>query len=271
MTELPATVSTLAQYAEWIERVCDLFTDEQSNECPPLWFRGVGDESYQLIPGLYRREDGRSVWSDYEFRDQFRRRALSLPKEMLPRDDWEWYFLMQHYRVPTRLLDWTEAALVALYFGLQACEERLLRRDGDALREGHRPAVWVVDPEAVNSHLEFEGAVSPDWFDLGSYLPRLYSKAQLPEKPVAIDPPYLAQRVMVQRSHFSLHGSDDGPLEEMSYLRNGHGLMKVVVAVDDRDALGHMRWQLRLLGITETVIFPDMEGLARELNQEYQT
>jgi len=47
--------------------------------------------------------------------------------------------------------------------------------------------------------------------------------------------------------------------------------MKVVVAVDDRDALGHMRWQLRLLGITETVIFPDMEGLARELNQEYQT
>jgi hypothetical protein len=190
---------------------------------------------------------------------------------MLPRDDWEWYFLMQHYRVPTRLLDWTEAALVALYFALQACEERLLRQDVKTLDEEHRPAVWVVDPEVVNTHLNFEGTVSPDWFDLEAYLPRLYSfGGQLPEKPVAIDPPYLAQRVMVQRSHFTLHGSDDGALEDMPYLKSTGKLIKVVVAVDDRDELGHMRWQLRLLGITETLIFPDMEGLARELGQEYQ-
>jgi len=270
MPNLSTPISTLAQFTQWIERLSELFTDK-GNECPPLWFRGVGDESYGLQPGLYRLADGEDPLTDYELRDQFSRRALALPKEMLPRDRWEWYFLMQHYRVPTRLLDWTEAALIALYFALQACEQRLERQRIKAIAKMHRPAVWVLDPETVNKHLNFDGPVSPDWYDLDAYMPDLYSgrRTRVPKRPVAIDPPYLAQRVMVQRSHFTLHGSDRRSLDNIPYIRKSGRLIKVAIDVRDRDALSHMRWQLRLLGMTETVIFPDMEGLARELGQEY--
>jgi hypothetical protein len=39
--------------------------------------------------------------------------------------------------------------------------------------------------------------------------------------------------------------------------------------VGDEDAIERWRWHLSLLGVTETTIFPDLEGLARELRFEY--
>ena len=53
----------------------------------------------------YRSESGREKYAEDEVRSEFKRRALPLVAERPPRDDWEWYYLMQHYGAPTRLLD----------------------------------------------------------------------------------------------------------------------------------------------------------------------
>ena len=257
MPKLRTTVTSLAGFVDWVEAVSDKFREEK--EYPGIWFRGVSNSTYALLPGLYRRNPGSDTYADAddELRYEFQRRARPLTTDIRPQNNWEWYFIMQHYRVPTRLLDWTDAALVALHFAVQGCV-------GDA-----RSAVWALNPFAMNQHLGFLGPVGVDWPGVDRYLPPPYTGwAKVPKRPIAIDPPLVAARMLVQHSHFTLHGKDRRPLEDMKNLMGPSRLVKVVVDLepDDREFL---LWQLRLCGILETSIFPDLEGLTRDLGEEY--
>jgi len=102
-----------------------------------LWFRGQPSE-FGLSPRIHRKEYRDAV--EEEIRLQFQSRALQLMQTRLPEPDqcWNWYFLMQHYGAPTRLLDWTDNQLVALFFAV-ADEYK-----SDA-------AVWILDPYWLNS------------------------------------------------------------------------------------------------------------------------
>ena len=180
-----------------------------------------------------------------------------------PRNDWEWYFLMQHFRAPTRLLDWTDSAFVALYFAITSWKPASAKKKAV-------PAVWALNPFTLNwETIKKWGAVGGSWKEAQPYLPEVYRDAKLPKYPIAIDPELTAQRMVVQRSHFTIHGSDMRSMEEMREEIGLHrDLFKVIIDIDG-DGVDYLKWHLTLLGITETALFPDLEGLARELRSEY--
>jgi len=259
---IPKSVSTLSEFVEWVEAIGEKFTTSEGYEAP--WFRGAGDSTYSLIPSLYRSDAGREDLADDELRYEFSRKALPLVAESHPRNDWEWYFLMQHYRAPTRLLDWTDSALVALYFALTSWSPAA---KGKAAR---KPAVWALNPWALNRHHGQSGPVGPGWPEVDRYLPPSYEEKHIPQYPIALDPAFTAQRMLVQHSHFTIHGTDMRSLDEMSeHLGLQGGLFQLVIDADEDD-IDYLRQAMTWLGITETSIFPDLEGLARELRLEYR-
>lgn len=220
------------------------------------WFRGQRLASWPLLPNLYRR---RLADAETDLRMEFRRRAMQLIPGRMPADDWQWYFLMQHHGAPTRLLDWTDSALVALFFAVSSNAAGSPRVDADA-------AVWMLDPWALNGAVLGDHRVyDTSWSHAAAYLPVLPSADLEPSLPIAIDPPHFTTRVAVQRSHFTVFGSDPDGLARVA---SGYERMLAKVTIPRR-AIAQVRIDLGTCGIRDTSVFPDLEGLSRELVRLY--
>lgn len=91
------------------------------------FFRGHGDESWKLLPSIYRET------YLIENEDKIIKDALTYcPDDFLPSDTlFEKLVKLQHYGYSTRLLDLTTNALVALYFALGDKKHR--KKDGELI------------------------------------------------------------------------------------------------------------------------------------------
>lgn len=177
----------------------------------------------------------------------------------------QWLFLARHVGLPTRLLDWTEGALVALYFALRT------KPKGE-----QPPVVWMLNPHALNKLSEGRSKTQvhpndptltwPPKLEDGTvnlYFLNIAGAWELDqvgtEYPIAIYPTNIHPRMSAQHSCFTIHGKDKRALSKMVGTDCLHRYD--VEAMDRAKAL----LQLRRLGIAEAGLYPEAEGLAREL------
>jgi hypothetical protein len=216
-----------------------------------LWFRGA-DREHDPIPSLFRYKDA----DEWEVRREFRRRGLLMLSEREPADEWEWYFLMRHHNAPTRLLDWTDSALIALYFSLR-----------QHVPEGVPAAIWVLDPVRLNEVVcNTDSVVLSNEPQAEGYLTDSPRQELGPELPIAVDPIHVSRRLAVQRSRFTIHGRDRNGLITVA-TKHPNVLFRITV---EREAVAQMLDDLHTCGVSETTIFPDLEGLSRELLGEFR-
>jgi hypothetical protein len=100
------------------------------------WWRGHAQEPWPLLPGAFRPNVGDS---EKHFAARFVQKAPSRYLHCPTFNDFSsWLFLMQHHGLPTRLLDWSESPLAALFFAVRE------HSSVDA-------CLWVLNPFKLNS------------------------------------------------------------------------------------------------------------------------
>ena len=172
--------------------------------------------------------------------------------------------MMQHFGAPTRLLDWTQGALIALYFAV-----RNNRGDDDA-------AVWVLDPYELNKRVirkewvippSASGLTKKDRNRVKPWLPgRFTEMGGMRKQVIAIEPAHVARRISSQHSCFTIHGTDEEWLDEFQDRINGC-LVKIVIPRSSTQAI---KRELRECGIDEMTIFPDLDGLGRAISARWE-
>jgi hypothetical protein len=250
-------VKSLAAFVTAVKQIIVEWTPKGVDWYLQPWFRGHGDAEWSLEPGWYRpRAQASGIGADYysegTLLEQFKLRAPTYLNR-LPTTDWEWVFLMQHYGLPTRLLDWTESSLIALYFAV---------RDNPGDRDA---AVWVLSPWWLNRETFNEYALFPaDDPRARGHAPCRPDEELRGELPLAITPIRGSERIAAQRGVFTIHGTEQGSLDRLARRRGPEGpcLRRLVIpgtSVDD------IRQELAVAGISESIVFPELDGLCREL------
>src|ERR1700722_3223712 len=249
-------VSNLSQFIDRVDRIQKEWTEIDGEYVQP-WFRGHSNCENRLLPGLYRNE--KEIENENSYRSEFAQKAFPFLADSaygVPASDWEWYFLMQHYGLPTRLLDWSEGSLIALHFAL------FFKTDSDYAN----PCVWMLNPYELSRLWKSEAFIylftAPS---ISDYLPAIWAKEPLPGKPIAIQPVYKSKRIVVQKGMFTIHGSEKTPLEDIAEMRPW--LKKIIVNYKDIDLV---KAELQMAGITQSSLFPELSGLAQELREYWK-
>ena len=204
-------------------------------------FRGQ-DGDYPLVPSLFR--DGHACignqanWSSYEqtIMRIFQREAVpALDRE--PSNLTDWIAMAQHHGVPTRVLDWSLSPLQALYFAVESLSE------SDGVVWSFSASKFRFKPFKTYKDLNEMDEV---WF----YMPR-----------------HEDQRMTAQSGCLTFH-----PLPENSEPFNPFGpdansasdWSKFIIPSSLKKEL---LFKLDDLGINAHSIYPDLDGLAREIKQ----
>ena len=257
----------------------------QQTYAPHFIYRGHSNCKYQLLPGILRWNDlpnGGSVsaYSQIEFNilSDFTSEACRFIKDVSVDDVPAWLEIAQHFGVPTRLLDFTQNPLVALYF---ACI-------GSPAKNA---CVWIINEPAYNKKFflqdhviytaqskQMVSKIVTEEIVYRDFQPH-YGNMNYIQYPWIYKPHYREERVHLQESIFMLWGADYRPLtaniDGNEYMSTGvidnaqTGLIcSVLVPAAFKEELLH---DLNMCGVNEKFIYPGLDGVGRYINKKYSS
>lgn len=263
----------LASVAELIDLHDSLDRDKQ-------WaFRGQPQAFGTLVPSFQRQFSRQSLGAaeiiERRLIEAFRKHYAELrdrsqdmptPVQIGGSYDLRCLSVMQHYEIPTRLLDWTSNFWIALYFA-------------SASDPGVKAELWYYDRELF----EVQRVGSPvltafvDSSPTPPAEPRFLER-QSREIIVELDP-RLTPRMREQAAHHTVSSSvfsDHAPLlaaldQETAQLRGASEPMLRRVLIDASCKAKALQFLAEHMNITASTIFPDVVGLGRFLRWQFES
>lgn len=238
--------------------------ERRLGEQPKIWYRGLTDVAYQLLPTLHRLKI--PVDREMDLMNRFKKNAHQF-LDQRPQGEWEWMLIMRHHGLPSRLMDWTESPLIGFYFsvfeepptgGNQDETDSVLwcllpTQLNDFASGGLLPADVVPmfsDEREISTHDEFLENYRP------SRVSRLTSQEKVP--PAAAISICTTKRIQAQQGVFTIHHSHTTPLEAVG---DGSHIWRYLIPAECKMQI---REELRRLGVNRLTIFPELDNVAQE-------
>jgi len=214
------------------------YTEHISNNVADIRSQGLCLFRGQLVDKPLIPKIGRLGVSDTKtfekslFTD-FKKRYLAYTTKTYS-NKWDLLALGQHFGLPTRLLDWTESALMALWFATESDIEQT------------HSVVWIFMPDEEDILEEKEK--SP--FEITST--KVFS------------PNHNSERITAQSGWFTCHKlSDKGKFLKFETLKKYKDkLQKLKIK---KEAFSEIRVKLNTMGINSVTVYPDLLGLTKYL------
>lgn len=237
---LPNDVENVADFVDLACRIAHEF-----GHAP--WWRGQADKTWRLLPGAFRADRGHTA--ERNMTSRFMAGARTRRQDLLAMADRsDWLYIMQHHRLPTRLLDWTQSALTALFFAVW--EQPNV--DG---------RVWILDPLRMNFDSIGRGVLAAP--TNSSVLPLIdgafTNEDSVKNRVVAITPVEIDVRMTLQHSAFTIHT----PAADLIDFAVGKPWLSYLTVPGALKSA--IRGQLGLLGVRRSTLFPDLDSLAQDI------
>ena len=232
----------------------------------PYVYRGMTNASFRMVTSL--RRNCRSLQRSLEpaILKNFAKYAV-IEDPSVSHSVWRQMILGQHHGLPTRLLDWTQSALVALHFAVS--------EDDLGHMEDHDCMVWRMDIRELHALLpekyqqvmrDYQAEVfSVDMLGDAAQSLAQYDRDLGDRGMVVLEPPSLSARIVNQYSFFSVIPMDMENVEEFldRYTEN------TVKYVIDRRLRWRVRDMLDQLNMSERIVYPGLDGLSRWIARHY--
>jgi len=236
--------SDIAMYLAAIVQATKKFDDRM------LWWRGHSRKSWKLHPSIYHKNLSKNETNmTIQFRNQARVRHRDVPDI---NDITSWLFLMQHYGLPTRLLDWTDSPLIALYFAIK-----------DKTADDEDGVIYGLMPTELNhKQVGTKGILGTG----NPYAQKVFGDVwkNPGEKTnatniLAINTQHVDVRQMVQASQFTIHGANTS-IDELE------GASDCLVSISiPKTVKNSFRQIMNIFHFNDSYLFPDLEHLAQQI------
>ena len=254
-----------------VEELIPLLSDQRyrpelkRNRCNYV-YRGMPNIDYKMTTSLRRNCKALERTLEPAILKNFAKYAV-IEEPSVANSVWRQMILGQHHGLPTRLLDWTHSALVALHFAVT--EENL-----EHMAE-HDCMVWRIDIDELHSLLpekyrrvmrENKAEVfSVDMLTQAAGSLSEYDADMGREAMVVIEPPSINQHIVNQYAFFSVIPLDMEDVEDFLDRHTEHTVKYVI----DRDLRWRVRDMLDQLNMSERIVYPGLDGLSKWIARHY--